>query len=571
MGVMDRLRGRRSSALALREAGDLVPVLEGQVVPTAEVLAEQLSIGYVREAMADLELAMEDAGWKRMTAETEVELSRDGLRTSAQINRALIVANALLNRGVTLRIGYVWGSGVTTLALANGKSEDNASEQDVNTVVQDFLEDPANQRAVFGEQASEQIEQALASDGNVFAALFTGLRTGKVQVRLVPFDEIEDVIFNPEDRSEPWYYVRQFQRSQPDPTQLGKIVTVTVRELHPDVDYRPATRVKAATVAGWGTMAIRWDAPIHHLSVNKRAHASFGIPDVFAAVAWSRAYAEFLGDWRSLVKALSKFAWKRTPGKGSRASQIAAKAVAAAKLDRVAQGAPVPAADRGEGLRGGDATGLRSDAGAAVTISPDATLEAIPKTGATIDAESGRPLAAMAAAALQVPVTMLVADPGVTGARAVAETLDKPTELAMGMRRTRHGEFRARLCRYQIAESVRAPGGALRGVITRDEFGREVVTLAGDTDQSVQTTWPPLESDDVFERMQSINLAANLPHPPPPLAIVRLALETLKVEDIDDLLESMTDDDGNLVDPAVSAGAQAIRAHFAGDDPATAV
>jgi hypothetical protein len=62
-------------------------------------------------------------------------------------------------------------------------------------------------------------------------------------------------------------------------------------------------------------------------------------------------------------------------------------------------------------------------------------LEAIPKSGATIDSESGKPLAAMVAAALGMSVTMLLADPGTTGARAVAETLDKPTILEMGMRR----------------------------------------------------------------------------------------------------------------------------------------
>jgi hypothetical protein len=53
----------------------------------------------------------------------------------------------------------------------------------------------------------------------------------------------------------------------------------------------------------------------------------------------------------------------------------------------------------------------------------------VSKSGAQIDANSSQPFATRAAAALEVPVTMLLGDPGITGARATAETLDQPTEL----------------------------------------------------------------------------------------------------------------------------------------------
>jgi hypothetical protein len=82
-------------------------------------------------------------------------------------------------------------------------------------------------------------------------------------------------------------------------------------------------------------------------------------------------------------------------------------------------------------------TGAADGPGRATAVmSPDATMAPMHSSGATIDSGSGKPLAGMVAAALDVPITMLLADPGVTGARATAETLDKPLELTTGSRRS---------------------------------------------------------------------------------------------------------------------------------------
>jgi hypothetical protein len=172
----------------------------------------------------------------------------------------------------------------------------------------------------------------------------------------------------------------------------------------------------------------------------------------------------------ALVKALSKFAWKLT-------AKPTARAQAKAKLGT----APPTKA----------VTGELNDVGATAILPPEATLDAIPKSGATIDAESGRPLAMMVAAALDVPVTMLLSDPGLTGARATAQTLDRPTELVMQQRREVWGEALRDILTHVITEAVRAPKGLLKGKITTDPSGRELVELAGDTVDTVDITWPP--------------------------------------------------------------------------------
>ena len=55
------------------------------------------------------------------------------------------------------------------------------------------------------------------------------------------------------------------------------------------------------------------------------------------------------------------------------------------------------------------------------------------------------------------------------------------------------------------------------------------------------------------------------------MPLIRLALQVLKVEDVDELIDSITDDDGNLVLADVTAGDVATKAFRNGEDPAAAL
>jgi len=217
------------------------------------------------------------------------------------------------------------------------------------------------------------------------------------------------------------------------------------------------------------------------------------------------------------------------------------------------------------------ATGRALDAGATAVTPMDAVLEAIPKSGATIDADSGRPLAAMVAAALGVPVTMLLGDPGTTGARATAETLDQPTELEMGQRRQLHAAMFRRIFDYVITEAVRAPAGPLQGSITRDPYTTlETVTLTGDTSTVVDIEWPDLTDTDVGVIVKAI-VEANSTGTIPPEQTLRMVLTALGVRDVEDLVEQMLDDDTGEFQwpkgPPLGAGAEAAALARRGEDP----
>lgn len=527
--------GRFRQVLGLEESAAVVDARE-----SAAAAHHQVEV--LTESIADLERMLDDRGWKRLSAAGEHQFSRQGLREAAEVARVMAVANPLIKRGLGIRQAYVWGQGVGITARANG----DEGTQDVNTVVQAFLDDPGNRAALTGDQAQEENERALGTDGNVFIACFTNPVTGYVQARTVPFDEITDVILNPDDRDDPWFYERTWVEQRVD-TSTARLVTTERKAYYPALTYRPATRVRSID-----KHEVMWDAPIHHVSANRLDGWKFGIGDAYAALPFARLYRDFLADWATLVKALSQFAWRATGGNGAQSQKLRAK------LARRPQGDAIP--------------GNEGTVGATFTGTPEVTLEAIPKTGATIDSESGRPLAAMAAAAIGVPVTILLADPGQVGSRATAETLDLPTRLEMTQRRSLWENALTAVLTYVITQAVKAKAGPLQGTVTRDPYtGREVLTLAGDTDATVEFDWPPLDEVPVEKVVEAI-VKADTTKTLPPVQIAKLLLSALGVGDIDEILDELTDDNGQWLDPYKQAGdalGDAATAAFRrGQDPA---
>ena len=489
----------------------------------------------LRESLADVELAYEDRGWLRLSMQAQLDLSSNGRHQIRDLCRVMTVVNPLIKRGLSLRKAYIWGQGVDI--TVRDQSDDG---QDVNAVVQTFLDDPGNVATFSGSQAREEMEQGLYTDGELFAALFTNGLTGKVQLRWLPPEQITDIITDPEDEVSVWYFRRDWsERAVVGDTLVSRQRTV----YYPALGFDPPAGSRPRYINGSEVM---WSAPVRMVAVNRPTRAVRGIPDSFASIAWARSYKEFLENWSVLMKALSRFAWKTTT-KGDRAKQVAAKISAAPAVD----------------ARGGNTAGV----GATAVTDPNTTLEAIPKTGATIDAESGKPLAAMAATALDLPVTMMIGDPGITGARAVADTLDQPTELAMNLRRSLWTELFRDILNHVIDWAIRAPQGPLTGRITRDPGANRVTTLLPDNDdRTIDIAWPDYDSTPVDTLITAI-VAADGTMKVPPLVTLRLLLQALKVKDIDEVLDEVTDDEGNFVPPDVNAGQVAVDRFRNGQDP----
>lgn len=450
------------------------------------------------------QLVADEKGWSPL-AGVQGNVLPHRLRVEKAVEADLaIAANPLIKRGVNLRCAYIWGSGVTVTVR-----DEASTGQDIQAVLTEFQDDPAN-APLWAVDEQIQRERELCGPGEVWLALPTVEQTGRVRVRPLPSAEMTTIITDPEDRYTDWFYLREYT-----------VAKKAHRTLYPALGYRPAVRLPQLDDATLTLLdrqdlrgvEIRWDSPVRKLLVNELGGRGLG--DVFASLPSALAYTAFLEAWHKLMLSLARFVW-RAKARPDKAQQVARK-ILEAEQRRVVGGTTVE--------------------------DPATGIEAISKTGATFDADSGRPLAGMVAAGLGLPVTMLLADPGVTGARAVAETLDQPTELEFGVRRKIWARVISDIVGWVIDSKVRA--GKLRGTITRDG-DREVVTLPDGDERTVVVDWPPFDSTPVETLVKAITEAQQT-QTVPPLVILRLLLKALEVEDADEILDQVTTTDGDFI------------------------
>lgn len=482
----------------------------------AEIGRDTDTIAFLQESLAELEAATDSVQWRRLAVTGQHEFSEDGLRRIVTVCQLVAIKNPLVKRGLALRAAYTWAQGVDI----------SAADPRVDKVIQEFLADDRNQDALFGPTARVGRDVSSGTDGNLFIACFTSPLTGRVKVRTVPFLEIGRTIYNPNDRLDPWFYRRDYCIESVD--QRGNVVVETRYVWHPALGDHPG-RPKLPWIES-SDRPVQWDAPMLHMYEDRPDGWTYGIPLAYAAVDWALAYKDFLSDWAIYMKALSQFAWRQTgPGRKQ------AKAMAAL--------ASVPALDPTTGEP-------RPRVGATAMMGLDQNLEAIPKTGATIDAHSGSPLAEQVAVALGFPITMLLADPS-RGDRSAAENLDRPTELLMELHQTWWAAGYQRLFAHVIRSSVAAPKGHLRGRITRED-DQEVVTLANGRSAAVRITFPELDDLTPAAMVDAIVKADQtgvMPH----LAIFRKLCDVLNFPDAEELEKDITDENGDFKPPKYSA------------------
>ena len=467
------------------------------------------------ERLAELELAQEDAGWSRL-GEDDREFSREGLRAICRQARLFWLKNPLVKRGVEVQAHYVYGQGVTI------RSEDEA----VNEVIQVFLDDAKNRAELTSHQAMLTKETELSVFGNLFFVFFIG-QDGRVRVRSIPVDEIEEVISDPEDAKSAWLYKRVWAQRAPD----GKVTTFTA--YYPDWHNRTRQGGSAVFTTGALGEGVRWETPVFHVAVNRLSDMRFGVPEVYAALDWAKAYKEFLEDWATLSRAYSRFAHKLTLPAGSTKATVAAAKAKFGTTYNTASGETNPAPIAGSTFIAGNGVGF----------------DPIRIGGANISAEDGRRLLLMVASAAGLPETFY-GDASV-GTVATATSLDRPTELKMRNRQMLWADAWQQIMAFVIEQAVRA--GKLQGAIEEDDDGTPRVDVGEDGD--VRVDFAPLLEHDVAATVNAVNTAATasasggLVDAP---TLSRLLLQALGVADVDAALDAIYPEDGESL-PALMA------------------
>ena len=439
-------------------------------------------VAFLSERFLELEDRLQEQHWEALSSgEGSDELSRTALDHLIQQCRAMYLKNPLIRNGVNITKRYVFGLGVSI----------TAQEGPVNDVLQGMLDDRANRSEWSSRTSQIAKEQELLLTGNVFLALFTVRSTGRVRAGSIPVREIREILSNPNDGREAWYYRRVWT-----PQLLsGAPAAQSVSAYYPDWRYQP--RKRPTQLNG---VEIRWDSPVYHVKDGGFDGAKFGIPDVYAALDWATAARKDLQDFSTLRASLARFAWRATVAGGKPG------------MDKTKERLGTTL---GSGGTGGRETNPPPVAGSTAIVAAGNELVPISKSGTTPNPEDSRRIWLMVAAAMGIPETILSGNAEV-GNLATAKTLDRPTELKMETRRSLWEDVFLDLCHYQIEQAVRAQ--VLPGRISTDELGSVEVELSLDPTPpapgeersrepmtgKVDVEWPSILAIDVKERVDAI-------------------------------------------------------------------
>lgn len=457
--------------------------------------AAQVNQGFLEETIQQLETGFADPRWRHMSAMTEIEFSRMGLKDMIDASRSMYLLNPLIQRSVDVTTFYTW---------AQGCEFTPKSEQVMEKVVKPMIDNDANREELYDHDARVLVDVDQQVEGSLFFAMPTNM-FGEVSVRQIPTLEIAEVIHKPGDRAVIMYYRRRWVEQVWD-DEIGEHRLVEKEALYPDWRYHPTSKMRTS-----GSMKIMWESPIIRRKTGGTKMMEFGVPATYSSLPWARAYKEFLEDWHTLVKSLSRFAWKAT-AKKKPLKKLKDKLQSSKAVSEAAEQADTPAT------------------GSIFASTEAADLVAINKSGTSTSADDSRPSRLMVSSGMHVPDNILSGDPQ-QGALATAKTLDRPYELFIMNRQGFWRGFHQSVFRYAVDTAVRA--GLLSGKRTLDRrTGMELIIPAEDA--TVDITFPPIIEHDITEIVGAINTAA--PFIPEEEAS-RQMLEALSVEDVEEAIK----------------------------------
>lgn len=438
----------------------------GPMQAGAANVTESARNGVFREAIAELELALEDRGWKREQALAATEFSRYGIQQIMLISRLYKIKNPLIRRAIEISALYVWGRGYQI----------TSDDPDVDEILQATFQGEAN-APVLSINALMQHEEATWTDGNIFFVACTDEKTGEVIWRTIDPTEIAEIVTDPDDGAIPMLYHRMWSR-QAFNAQTGATEWAPGDEWYPAIQYDPALLPPLVK-----NKPLQKD-PVYHFKVGGLPKWHFGCPIAYPLIDWARAIRRFLENWATITDALAYFSWNVETVGG-------APAIAALK-----QTFATTLANDGTQIE----TNPTPTSGAAWISGPGNKLTPMKTAGMTTGPEECRRLVLMLCAGSGWPETFF--GDASTGSLATAQSLDRPTELKILAAQERWREVLQYMAMYSLKRSGLAPKGKLKEASAKKPKKPEEMTI--------KVSFPAVLEHDIGKQVAAITEAMTL-------------------------------------------------------------
>jgi len=417
--LFQRLFNPSFAADALNESQQSMNSME---LLTANI-ALQNQTEYLQESMTDLIRFVEDVNWDRIDGwEEDKGFDLDAIKGMSDNLSAMLTVNPTIKKAINARTGYIWSRGVSF----------------DGTGITKMLNNKRNQQLVFNDNAHWRIEAQLATAGNLWVA-----KDKKTEeVIIVPVNQIAGWVLDENDPTRVLYWLRKYS------VRTKNFSTGVVTEKDVEVFY-PAHDYTHGTVAHIDGIKVDRNMQMVHVAANRQEGWILGVPDIMAAMFWTRAHKELFESGVTYVKAQGRFASKvvakTSGGAGTTASRIA------------------------DAPRRDPMTGEILDSGGTAVMSGGLDYQLMGKMSGGVDFEAFDPVAALIAAGLGVPVDVLLGKSDTD-----IKSMEQSVVDEMMLRQSLWSEFFAAI------------------------FGRKVTVV-----------WPKIRTEPEYRRLQAVELANN--------------------------------------------------------------
>lgn len=400
-------------------------------------VSEAFPVGAIGST-GDIELALQNVDWRRDVQLSWLEFSRWGIQQIILICRLYYIKHPIIRRLTNVDAYYVFGRGV----------EISSTDKDVNAAIEEFQQ---LNRVELSQPALIEHQKRTSYDGNLFFMFFPDTQSsGTTKMRCVDATEIMDIITNPDDSSEEWYFRRTWAERYFD-IENGATQTRTHERWYPSINYQPVGAEQRTQINGYD---VEWKTPIQHRKYGSVGKWLFGCPTLYPAIDWAKAARRYLEACMTLAQSLAQFSLTLTTKGGP-------QALAGVKQQlQTTVGPTTQVFD----------TNPTANNASIFSSGPGTKLEAFHSRSMALDPSEYRPIATMAAIAMDVPPTWI--GDMETSNLATALTLDRPTELAFMSKQENWRDLFIEMYLFALNVNAKAPKGKLREAI-ENKFGKE--------------------------------------------------------------------------------------------------
>jgi hypothetical protein len=495
---------------AKRIGDKILRFLSPRTAKTIDTLQNEVSnnnnnLELLRESLTVLEQEIDSESWMTFSGlENEREFSRSALEKIVNTARLFWLKNPLIRRAINVQADYVFGQGISI----------NSTNEEIQDAVNRFWQDPENRRVMTNQQSLGSLEKELNIQGNIFFALFCSDPTlGNAEVRTIAFTEIQEIICNPDDRQDIWFYKRQFSIGSKQEVRYYR----DFYKRNDDVSEMLSELWESNKI---DISSVDESIVIYHMKSNYLSDMKFGVSEIYSALEWARQYSTFLKNWQSVVAALASWAMQITV-KGGR------KELEAVNSSIIGTSVLKP--------KGGVNPG-------SVFLSQDSVeMKPLKTSGMTTSADDGRRLMLMVCSATGIFEHYLTGDPS-TGNLATATAMERPMELQFRNRQQLWADTITEMLTYVVEQAIKT--GKIETLVW-DSDSNTYDIKEDSFSKEIDVTFPDILEKDMSVRVDSIIKAATLgtggrwQGTMPYKKVCELLMKAVGIEKPEELLEQM--------------------------------